>query len=155
MSKRISKKSEAAVGQTPVSQTPVGPNPVANPLVAAFMAWLFPGLGHLYLKQTRRGAAFSGLVLLALVLGILLHGKASWDLLGPTLSALATLGCAGSGLPYLAFAGLGYRGDPTAVFFEHGGALILTAGLMNLLLVLDVWDHATGRLTMAALDRVE
>jgi hypothetical protein len=146
MSKRIPKKSESPA---------VPATPVANPWLAAFLAWLVPGLGHFYLKQSRRAAAFSGLVLLALVLGVLLSGKASWELLGPTLTALATLGCAGSGLPYLAFAGLGYRGDPTATFFEHGGALILTAGLMNLLLVLDAWDHATGRLTMAALERTE
>ena len=40
---------------------------------------------------------------------------------------------------------LGYHGDLVSPGFEYGSAFILTAGLMNLLLVLDAWDHARGR----------
>ena len=32
-----------------------------------------------------------------------------------------------------------------ATTYEYGCAYLLTAGLMNLLLVLDAWDIATGR----------
>ena len=58
---------------------------------------------------------------------------------------LATLGCLGSGLPVLVLRfGWGYEGVVEAAGYEYGGAFILSAGLMNLLLILDVWDIATG-----------
>ena len=41
--------------------------------------------------------------------------------------------------------GFGYEGTLEAAGFEYGGAFILTAGLMNLLLTLDAWDVARGR----------
>ena len=37
------------------------------------------------------------------------------------------------------------RGNPKAVTHEHGNAFLLTAGIMNLLLILDAWDIAFGR----------
>ena len=39
----------------------------------------------------------------------------------------------------------GYAGNIVASGFEYGSAFILTAGLMNLLLILDAWDLALGR----------
>ena len=39
---------------------------------------------------------------------------------------------------------LGYHGTPEAAGFEYGTVFLLSAGLMNLLLALDVWDLATG-----------
>ena len=49
------------------------------------------------------------------------------------------------GIPYfvLQFV-LGYRGDIHASSYEYGSAFLLTAGLMNLLVILDVWDIAGG-----------
>lgn len=41
--------------------------------------------------------------------------------------------------------GLGHTGDPLGAGWEYGGVFLLTAGLMNLLLVLDAWDLALGR----------
>ena len=39
----------------------------------------------------------------------------------------------------------GYDGDPIGAGYEYGTVFLLTAGLMNLLLVLDAWDIATGK----------
>ena len=41
--------------------------------------------------------------------------------------------------------GMGVHGDVTSITFEHGTAFTITAGLMNLLLVLDAFDIAQGR----------
>ena len=41
--------------------------------------------------------------------------------------------------------GLGPPGDITSLTYEYGTAFTLTAGLMNLLLVLDSFDIAEGR----------
>ncbi len=65
---------------------------------------------------------------------------------GQPLSILATLGAMGMGAPYFLLRwGLGYSGSPEAAGFEYGAVFLLSAGLMNLLLVLDVWDIASGR----------
>ncbi len=59
------------------------------------------------------------------------------------LMALADLG---NGAPYLVatLASLG-AGRPVAVTYEYGNAFIVAAGLLNMLVVLDVFDIAQGR----------
>ena len=39
----------------------------------------------------------------------------------------------------------GVHGDITSITYEHGTAFAITAGLMNLLLMLDAFDIAEGR----------
>jgi len=119
---------------------------VANPLLAAFLAWVIPGAGHLMLKRTARGALFFVLVVATLWIGCRLQGNLYVPVPGQPLTYLATLGCMGLGLPYFVLRYLlGYHGDLVAAGFEYGTAFILTAGLMNLLLVLDAWDIAQGK----------
>ena len=117
----------------------------SNAALAASLAWLIPGAGHFLLKRPRRGAVFLVLVLLSLVIGCSLHGRLPWQWSGSPLRVLATLGSMGSGAAYFVLRFAGYEGDVDAPGFEYGNAFILTAGLMNLLLVLDTWDIALGR----------
>ena len=129
-------------GQTDIA----APTPVGNPYLAAVLSWVVPGAGHLYLGRRLRAVAFLVLVLAALTIGYRLEGRLPWTFSGAPLAVLATLGCLGSGAPtfFLRF-GLDYRGTVEAAGFEYGSAFILTAGLMNLLLILDAWDISTGR----------
>lgn len=110
------------------------------------VAWLVPGAGHFLLDRRGRGVAFFLLVLAAVVTGFLLNGNLYRVLPDQPLTILATLGSMGMGAPYffLRFY-LGYQGDLTSVGYEYGTAFLLTAGLMNLLLVMDAWDIARGR----------
>jgi hypothetical protein len=81
-----------------------------------------------------------------LLVGVSLDGNLHRILPGQPLTVLATLGSMGLGLPYFALRfGLGYQGDVVGAGYEYGSAFILTAGLMNILLALDVWDIARGR----------
>ena len=64
---------------------------------------------------------------------------------GNALSFLATIGSMGAGLLYLFGRMIGPPGDITSLTFEYGTTFTLTAGLMNLLLVLDSFDIAEGR----------
>lgn len=116
---------------------------IAATLVAA---WLLPGCGHFLLGKRRRAVIFLSIVIAAVVIGCLLEGNLYRVLPNQPLTILATLGSMGMGAPYfiLRFI-LGYHGNVVAAGFEYGSAFLLTAGLMNLLLILDAWDIARGR----------
>ncbi|MEM7052369.1 MAG: DUF6677 family protein [Acidobacteriota bacterium] len=109
-------------------------------------ALLFPGLGHLLLGRRVRALIFFVLVAVAMLVGIALEGKLYRPVAGQPLSLLGTIGSMGMGVGWLALEFvLGYEGDLVAAGFDYGTAFLLTAGLMNLLLVIDVWDIALGR----------
>jgi hypothetical protein len=115
-------------------------------LALAVLAWLVPSSGHVVLGKRLRALGFLVVIASAFSLGIYLDGNLHRIVGGQPLSILATLGSMGSGLPYLAARFVsGYSGDPSGPTYEYGTIFLLSAGLMNLLLVLDVWDHASGR----------
>jgi hypothetical protein len=115
-----------------------------HPFLVALVAWVMPGAGHLLLDRRRRGAAFFLLVLVSILVGCSLQGKLYWLSAGQPLSYLATLGSMGMGAAYFVLLLFGYQGDVVAPGYEYGTTFLLTAGLMNLLLVLDAWDIARG-----------
>lgn len=123
------------------------PTPAARRIVFLLLfAWLLPGSGHWSLGRKARGVWFAAIVLICLVVGASLEGNLHHPVAGQPLSYLATAGALGSGAGYLALRYvLLHVGDPTAAGYEYGTAFLLTAGLMNLLLVLDAWDIARGR----------
>jgi hypothetical protein len=122
------------------------PAAVASPAtayLAVVLAWLVPGAGHVLLGRRGRGLAFFVIVLASATLGCVLQGEL-YRGIGQPLATLASLACAGMGLPYFLLLGIGYTGNIDAAGYEYGKAFILTAGLMNILLILDVWDIARG-----------
>ena len=117
----------------------------ANPYLVVVAGWLVPGLGHVLLGRRLRGLTFFALIVATLVIGVALDGNLPFALSGQPLAILATLGAMGVGTPYALLQWvLGYAGSVEAAGYEYGTAFILTAGLMNLLLVLDGWDVARG-----------
>ena len=119
---------------------------VGNPQLACVLALLFPGLGHFYLGKRLRAVAFLVIVAASLVTGVWLQGNLFRPESGQPLTFLATLGSMGMGIPYFVLRFVrDYTGTPTAPGYEYGTAFLLTAGLMNLLLMLDAWDIATGK----------
>ena len=122
------------------------PNGAANPHLAAILAWLIPGAGHFYLGRRGRALAFLAVVAAALAIGCALDGRLWRVMPNQPLSVLATLGSMGMGIAYFVLRyATGYEGNILAQGFEYGSASVLTAGLMNLLLVLDAWDIAHGK----------
>jgi hypothetical protein len=115
-------------------------------VVAVLSAWLVPGLGHIYLKRRLRGLAFFVLVMVSVFIGCRLEGNLYKAVPGQPLSALATLGSMGMGFPYFLLRyGTHYQGNIMGAGYEYGTAFLLTAGLMNLLLILDAWDIVRGK----------
>jgi predicted tellurium resistance membrane protein TerC len=111
------------------------------------LAFLLPGAGHFYLGKRARGVTFFCIVVVMFALGLSIDG----DLYtlsrsgGALLRILASLGSMGSGVLYFVGAAMGAHGDVTSITYEHGTAFTITAGLMNLLLVLDSFDISEGR----------
>lgn len=116
-------------------------------ITAMVLAFLVPGAGHFYLGRRGRAIAFFCIVVFMFALGLSIDG----DLYtighsgGSLLRLLASLGSMGSGILYFAAAAMGAHGDVTSITYEHGTAFTITAGLMNLLLMLDSFDIAEGR----------
>lgn len=110
------------------------------------MAWAVPGLGHALLHRRLRAVVFAVVILVAFVVGLLLQGQLFVPMAGDPLSYLATIACLGNGVLFVfaRLAGVGH-GLVTAASYEYGNTFLLTAGMMNLLLVLDIYDIGTGR----------
>jgi len=104
-------------------------------------AWLVPGSGHLVLGRRLRAVAFLAIIAVAIAVGVSLDGNLYRVDPGRPLTVLATLASIGMGAAYFVLRfGMGYTGHVVAAGYEYGTAFLLTGGLMNLLLVLDVWD---------------
>lgn len=119
----------------------------ARAIVAMALAFLFPGAGHFFLGRRAIGAAFCAIIVFLFSIGLVIHGdlyalSKSHDDVLKTLASLGTMGSGGLYFIGLAFSPYGTLKEPT---FEYGSTFPLTAGLMNLLLVLDCFDIATGR----------
>lgn len=116
-------------------------------LLAVLLAWLFPGLGHFYLGRRRTAILFAIIVLVCFVFGLSFEGRLYTVESGQPLTILATFAVYGAGLPNLAARLFSPNpgGSALAVTYEYGCAYLLTAGLMNLLLMLDAWDIARGK----------
>jgi hypothetical protein len=114
-------------------------------IAAMVLAFLIPGAGHLYLRRRGRAIAFFCIVLALFAIGLAIDGRLYTVQQGSLLSLLATLGSMGMGIPYFLARSLGPSGDVTSITFEYGTAFTLTAGLMNLLLILDSYDISEGR----------
>ena len=109
-------------------------------------SWLVPGAGHLWLGRRAKGLILLGALPLMFAVGLVLHGALfPFDASEP-LVALAALANLGIGAMYFIATSLGYgKGDVIAVTYEYGNAFVIVAGLLNLLVVIDVWDMALGR----------
>ncbi len=114
--------------------------------IAAVLAAIVPGAGHFYLRRIGRSALFAGIVLVCALLGCYLEGRLDTFEDNNPLSVIATLASMGSGVVYFTLRlVLGYQGDIIAAGFEYGTTFLRTAGILNLLLVLDAFDIARGR----------
>ncbi len=121
--------------------------PSRNPWAAMVLAWIFPGLGHLYLGRRKTAAAFAVVVTLTFLAGLSFQGRLYSIEQGQPLTILATFAVYGAGLLNVAARLLTDNpgGAILATTYEYGCAYLLTGGLMNLLLVLDAWDIASGK----------
>jgi uncharacterized protein DUF6677 len=109
-------------------------------------AWAIPGLGHLWQGRRTKGLIFLIALPLMFAIGLAIQGRLfPFDLSDP-LVGLAAIADLGIGLPYFIANALGAgAGEVRAVTYEYGNAFVMTAGLLNLLVIIDAYDIALGR----------
>lgn len=109
-------------------------------------AWAIPGAGHLLLGRLQKGLTFLIALTLMFLLGLWLEGRLFPVELTQPLVALAALAEMGAGVAFFVARQTGAgAGRVVALTYEYGNAFLIVAGLMNMLVVLDVFDIAQGR----------
>lgn len=126
----------------PVGRTQVTGR-VALPILIT--AWLIPGAGHVLYGDVRRGGILFVTLTGMFALGIAFGGRLFPFQLSEWLVFLAAVAQWGAGVPRLiaGLAGVG-DGDVIAVTYEYGNTFLMASGLLNALVVLDVYDRARG-----------
>jgi len=109
-------------------------------------AWLVPGGGHLWLGRRREGAIYLAAITVMFGLGLAFHGRLFPFEFSQPLVGLAALANLGMGLPYFLARALGLGGGDVVVStYEYANAFLIASGLLNMLVVLDAHDVASGR----------
>ena len=109
-------------------------------------AWLVPGAGHLWLGRRQKGLIFLIALPAMFAVGIALQGRLFPLELADPLVFLGAIADRGIGIPYFLarFLDMG-AGLVTAASYEYGNTFLMTAGLLNFLVILDAYDVAVGR----------
>ena len=127
---------------------PMPPASVWAPALA--LSWLVPGGGHLLLKRTGRGLLLMASITSMFVCGLMMHGAMfqpeSGDFLTTLINTGGFIGDVCSGVLYLLTSWLGYaQPDLAGAVHDYGTKFLVTAGLLNLLAMVDVFEIAAGR----------
>ena len=152
----------AALVSAPLAEDEID---LKDPLIAAGLAWLLPGLGHLYQGRTAKGILFMVCILSTFFFGLFCSSGhavyASWTDWDRRLPYLCQVGVGLPALPalvqnYLVRSGqaplLGGIMAPPATpqelndwyrklnrYFELGTVYTMIAGLLNILAIYDAW----------------
>jgi hypothetical protein len=128
------------------SQIRARPQDATRVVTAGVLAWLVPGLGHLYLGRRSKGLIFLGALGALFVLGVAMDSRLQLYLgFEDPLALLFSLAQMAIGAPYFAARALGFDpGKVTSVTYEYGNTFTAVAGLLNILVILDALDVARG-----------
>ena len=117
-----------------------------KPVVASVGALAFPGLGHLVIGKWGRAILLASAILVLFVLGLLQEGKLyNLDFEQPVYN-LPFLADVSIGIPYFLAKNYGYgAGNMQNQSYDYGTTFLIVAGLLNLLVVSNAYDIATGK----------
>jgi len=120
-----------------------------NPLlavVAAAAAWLVPGLGHLLLRRWIKALVYFLAVASLAVTGLLMRGNIFHSNGADAFEMLGYAADIGSGVFYFLAERIGAAGpDVSHAAGDYGTRLIATAGVLNILCVLEAFEIGLRR----------
>jgi hypothetical protein len=127
---------------------PMPPFRLWGPAVA--LAWFVPGGGHFLLKRYGRAGLLLASVALMFLFGLMMRGQFLKPQSGDLLTILIYYGgflCnLLSGIPYLLATWLGYsQPDMAGAVHDYGTKFLVTAGLLNVLAMVDAYEIAVGK----------
>jgi hypothetical protein len=107
---------------------------------------LIPGFGHALLRKWDRAIVFFACISLMFLTGIHLNGRLFAPKFGDIFSTMKFLADAGLGLLYWIprHVKMGV-GEPRAYTYDYANIFLYVAGLLNMLVIVDVFDIAMGR----------
>ncbi len=123
--------------------------PLRSPFLVVLASWLVPGAGHLMLGKRGRAILIFASVVLTFLFGVLMQGplfqpSGGADVLSRLIQYGGFIGDLAVGLPYLAASFLGYAPpDSASHVADYGSKLIVAAGLLNILAMVDAYEIAT------------
>ena len=117
---------------------------------AVALGWLIPGGGHFLLKRNGRGALLLAAVTGMFLFGIMMQGAMfqpqNGDLLTTLINTGGFIGNLCSGILYILSVGFGYsQVDLAGHVHDYGTKFLVTAGLLNVLAMVDAYEIAAGR----------
>ncbi len=121
---------------------------VWGPAVA--LAWFVPGGGHFLMKRYGRAILLLFSVLGTFLFGLMMRGEFLKPQGGDLLNILIYYGgffCnVAAGVPYLIATWLGYsQPDMAGAVHDYGTKFLVTAGLLNVLAMVDAYEIAIGK----------
>jgi TM2 domain-containing membrane protein YozV len=124
--------------------------PVGEWAPAVALSWLIPGGGHLLLRRTGRGILLMSSITLMYLCGLMMRGALfqpqSADLLTTLINTGGFIGDVASGILYLLTVWLGYsQPDVAGAVHDYGTKFLVTAGLLNILAIVDTFEIAARR----------
>jgi hypothetical protein len=135
------------------TQTAVGGKesaPVSVWIGPVIAAWVIPGGGHFLLKRNGRGALIFSAVVLMFLFGMFMRGMMFTPEKGDILTTLINYGGfiadLASGALYFGATMFGYSApDAAGAVHDYGTKFLVTAGLLNILAMVDSYEIATGK----------
>lgn len=116
------------------------------PAVVAIAAWAVPGLGHLLLRKWARAVTFFCCVTALVAIGIALRGHIFSTGTGDLFDMLGFFADVGTGMFYWVARSVENGGpDVSRAAGDYGTRFFATAGVLNLLCVLDAHQIASGK----------
>ncbi len=118
-------------------------------LPPVILGWVIPGGGHFLLKRRGRGALIFASVALMFLFGLFMQGMMFTPQSGDVLTTLINYGGfvadIAAGALYLVSALFGYsQPDMPGDVHDYGTKFLVTAGLLNILAVVDAYEIAAG-----------
>jgi len=120
-------------------------------LPAVVVGWVIPGGGHFLLRKTGRGALIFASVLLMFLFGLFMRGmmftpQGGGDVLTTLINYGGFVAAIAAGALYLVAALFGYsQPDVAGDVHDYGTKFLVTAGLLNILAMVDAYEIAAGK----------
>ncbi|MGH9657493.1 MAG: DUF6677 family protein [Bryobacteraceae bacterium] len=124
--------------------------PIGTWAPAVAVAWFVPGGGHMLLKQPGRAALILFSVTMMFLFGLFMRGALFVPAKDDVLTILITyggfIGNVASGILYFLTTWLGYsQPDVAGHVNDYGTKFLVSAGLLNILAMVDAYEIAVGK----------